>query len=98
MPITNYSDQQLIQLIRWIESDTLLRTEDELYEDFKDELGFHAAEPESKQRSTGRSPTLGMASPDVHRVDVEIGRSPGTRPSRGKRLARLRSVAQRSLC
>jgi hypothetical protein len=40
MPITNYSNHQLIQLIRWIESDTLLRTEDELFEDFKNELGF----------------------------------------------------------
>jgi very-short-patch-repair endonuclease len=40
MPITNYSDHQLIQLIRWLESDTLLRTEDELLDDFMNELGF----------------------------------------------------------
>jgi very-short-patch-repair endonuclease len=40
LPITEYSEPQLVQLIRWIESDTLLRTEDALYEDFMTELGF----------------------------------------------------------
>jgi very-short-patch-repair endonuclease len=40
LPITEYSEQLLVQLIRWIESDTLLRTEDALYEDFMTELGF----------------------------------------------------------
>jgi very-short-patch-repair endonuclease len=40
LPITEYRHQQLAQLIRWIESDTLLRTEDELFEEFMRVLGF----------------------------------------------------------
>ncbi|MDT5225651.1 MAG: hypothetical protein QOG19_3058, partial [Mycobacterium sp.] len=40
MPITAYSLPQLVAVIRWIESDTLLRTEDQLFETFMDELGF----------------------------------------------------------
>ena len=40
MPITEYSDRTLIDLICWIESDTLLRTEDEVFEQFVQELGF----------------------------------------------------------
>ncbi len=40
LPITEYTDHTLAQLIRWIESDTLLRTEDELFEVFVNELGF----------------------------------------------------------
>jgi hypothetical protein len=39
-PITEYSDRQLASLIRWIESDTLLRTEDELLAAFVSELGY----------------------------------------------------------
>ena len=40
LPITAYSDRQLVAMIRWIESDTLLRTEDQLFEEFMKELGF----------------------------------------------------------
>jgi very-short-patch-repair endonuclease len=40
MSITEYPDSRLIELIRWIESDTLLRTEDELFDAFVRELGF----------------------------------------------------------
>ncbi len=40
MPITEYSDRTLVDLIRWIESDTLLRTEDDLFEQFVLALGF----------------------------------------------------------
>lgn len=41
LPIHEYSKSQLIQLIRWIESDDILRTEDELLADAMRELGFH---------------------------------------------------------
>lgn len=40
LPITSYSHQELVWLIRWIESDTLLRTEDDLLEEVMEELGF----------------------------------------------------------
>jgi very-short-patch-repair endonuclease len=39
-PIHEYSKSQLIQTIRWIESDDILRTEDELLADAMHELGF----------------------------------------------------------
>jgi len=39
-PITEYSHDELIALVRWIESDTLLRTEDEVVEAARKELGF----------------------------------------------------------
>jgi len=39
-PITDYSHPELVALIRWIESDTLLRTEDELLESAMAYLGF----------------------------------------------------------
>ncbi|HEY9475313.1 MAG TPA: hypothetical protein VIS06_15885, partial [Mycobacteriales bacterium] len=39
-PITGYSDGQLASLLRWIESDTLLRTEEQLLGEFMSELGF----------------------------------------------------------
>ena len=38
--IDDYSLGQLVQLARWIESDTLLRTEDDLLREMMDELGF----------------------------------------------------------
>ena len=40
LPITEYTDRELAQLIAWISSDTLLRTEDELFDVFVTELGF----------------------------------------------------------
>ncbi len=39
-PITDYSHPELVALIRWIESDTLLRTEDELLGSAMTHLGF----------------------------------------------------------
>jgi very-short-patch-repair endonuclease len=39
-PITEYSPDELVALVRWIESDTLLRTEDEVVEAARKELGF----------------------------------------------------------
>ena len=38
--IDNYSLRQLAQVARWIESDTLLRTEDDLLREMMEELGF----------------------------------------------------------
>ncbi|MEX2447245.1 MAG: AAA domain-containing protein [Solirubrobacterales bacterium] len=38
--IDDYTDTELVQLIRWIESDTLLRTRDQLIDEAMRELGF----------------------------------------------------------
>src|SRR5665213_2312959 len=40
LPITDYTDAQLVRLIRWIESDTLLRTPEELREAAIQALGY----------------------------------------------------------
>lgn len=40
LPIQEYSQENLVDLVRWIESDTLLRTEEQLLNDLVDELGF----------------------------------------------------------
>jgi very-short-patch-repair endonuclease len=40
LPIDEYGDDQLMALISWIESDTLLRTEDRLVDEVMAELGF----------------------------------------------------------
>jgi hypothetical protein len=40
LPISSYTHQELVWLIRWIESDTLLRTEEDLLNEVMDELGF----------------------------------------------------------
>jgi very-short-patch-repair endonuclease len=40
LPITEYSPSQLDSLVRWIKSDTLLRTRDELVEEALRELGY----------------------------------------------------------
>ena len=39
-PITDYSQAQLRAIVRWIESDTLLRTRDELVDEVMRDLGF----------------------------------------------------------
>lgn len=38
--ISDYSPEELVTLARWVQSDTLLRTEDELRREMMDELGF----------------------------------------------------------
>lgn len=38
--IEDYTQQQLVRLAQWIESDTLLRTEDDLLREMMEELGF----------------------------------------------------------
>ena len=38
--IDDYPPSQLVRLVQWIESDTLLRTEDDLLRAMMDELGF----------------------------------------------------------
>lgn len=40
LPITDYQQAELVRLIRWIESDDRLRTEDELLEETLRDLGF----------------------------------------------------------
>ena len=40
LPIGNYSRSQLVHVVRWIESDDLVRTEDELLFETMCELGF----------------------------------------------------------
>lgn len=40
LPITDYTPAQLVRLIRWIESDDRLRTQDELLEETMRDLGF----------------------------------------------------------
>ena len=40
LPITEYSMRDLVALARWLNSDTLLRTDDELLLDMRRELGF----------------------------------------------------------
>lgn len=40
LPISEYSLPQLMAVVRWVESDTLLRTDDELFEAVFRELGF----------------------------------------------------------
>ena len=39
-PITAYSHSELVQLVRWIESDTLLRTEEQLVDEAVQLLGY----------------------------------------------------------
>jgi very-short-patch-repair endonuclease len=43
--ITDYSTHELVELIRWIESDTLLRTEDQLLAEAMAHLGFQRRGP-----------------------------------------------------
>ena len=40
LPITEYSPRQLVALAEWVMSDTLLRTDDELLMELRQELGF----------------------------------------------------------
>ena len=40
LPITEYSNQELVALARWIYSDTLLRTDDDMHKEMRSHLGF----------------------------------------------------------
>ncbi len=40
MPITEYSHQELVALARWIYSDTLLRTDEDMHREMRSHLGF----------------------------------------------------------
>jgi very-short-patch-repair endonuclease len=44
-PIAAYTQEQLVELVRWIESDTLLRTEEQLLDEVMSELGFQRKGP-----------------------------------------------------
>ena len=58
--ITDYSHLQLVDLARWIESDTLLRTDDDLVREMMQELGF-------KRSGKRITDALRMAIPDARR-------------------------------
>jgi len=49
LPISGYRHADLVALIRWIESDTLLRTEDEVLEEVMRELGFTRKGPRIRE-------------------------------------------------
>ena len=40
MPIKEYSPEELVALVRWINSDTLLRTDDDMHKEMRSHLGF----------------------------------------------------------
>ena len=40
LPISDYSMAELVALARWLNSDTLLRTDDDLLREMRRELGF----------------------------------------------------------
>jgi hypothetical protein len=52
LPIAGYRHADLVALIRWIESDTLLRTEDEVLEEVMRELGFARKGPRIREAIT----------------------------------------------
>jgi len=45
LPVTDYSMRELVAMVRWIESDTLLRTEEETLTELMQELGFKRRGP-----------------------------------------------------
>jgi hypothetical protein len=49
-PIADYSDEELIAIIEWIISDGLLRTDLELKQEARDELGFRRNGTRIEQR------------------------------------------------
>jgi len=61
LPITSYTHRELVRLVRWIESDTLLATDEELLDEVMNELGFNAVACGSAKRSRQRSPTCTAA-------------------------------------
>jgi hypothetical protein len=52
LPIAGYRHADLVALIRWIESDTLLRTEDEVLEEVMRDLGFTRKGPRIREAIT----------------------------------------------
>jgi very-short-patch-repair endonuclease len=48
-PITAYRQDQLMALVRWVESDTLLRTEEQLLDEVVRELGFSRKGPRIRE-------------------------------------------------
>jgi hypothetical protein len=49
LPITAYRQAELVALVRWIESDTLLRTEEEILDEVVRELGFARRGPRIRE-------------------------------------------------
>ena len=50
--IADYSDHQLEELVRWIKSDTLLRTDQQLMDEMRKELRFQRIGPRMQERFT----------------------------------------------
>lgn len=65
-PIAEYPPEQLVELIRWIESDTLLRTEEQVLQEVMRELGF-------KRRGTRISAAVSAALARARGGDVGAG-------------------------
>jgi very-short-patch-repair endonuclease len=63
-PIAGYLDSELVGLVRWIESDTRLRTDDELLEDAVRELGYSRQGPRIVERLRRAIATVRAADPD----------------------------------
>ena len=73
-PIANYTHQDLVRLIRWIESDTLLRTEEELLEEVMNELGFQRRG--LRIREAARPGSLAYAAADIYRRPPSVSAQP----------------------
>jgi very-short-patch-repair endonuclease len=76
-PIGEYSDAQLIRLARWIRSDGILRTEEELLEEMMRELGFQRR---GKNVVARLMDAIRRSSPDNDRPRSTVARAP--RPDR----------------
>ncbi len=69
-PITQYTHAELVALVRWVTSDTLLRTEDQLLDELMHELGFQRRGPRIVEAlttaiRTAADPALRGAPPSV---------------------------------
>ncbi|MEV4518071.1 AAA domain-containing protein [Dactylosporangium sp. NPDC049525] len=74
-PIAEYPAAVLVDLIRWIESDTLLRTEEQVLEEARRELGFkrggtriNAALTDALRQSRAAAASLSALPPDADRT------------------------------
>ena len=91
--IADYSPPELVALIRWIESDTLLRTEDQLLAEAMAHLGFQRRGPNivaaitdaiARARHPESSPPLSLQGAPRART-VPPGSSPRSQPRHGRR-------------
>lgn len=71
-PIGGYSDPELISLARWIRSDDVLRTEDELLDEMMRELGFQRRGKNVVARLTAAITRSAVSSPGRHGLSPPI--------------------------